>query len=82
VDFGRRLADADRISVYPVFESWNIEGVSKVRPVALRDTRFIVDVHLGKLARLLRMFGFDALFAKGLDDEALANRSRKQEQQF
>jgi uncharacterized protein with PIN domain/sulfur carrier protein ThiS len=78
VDFSHRLKDADRISVYPVFETWNVEGTSKVRPMALRVTRFIVDVHLGKLARLLRMFGFDATFAEGLDDEALANVSRQE----
>ena len=62
VDFNCIVQDGDRISVYPVFESFNIKQVSKVRPEPLRETRFILDVHLGKLARTLRMLGFDAEF--------------------
>jgi len=30
--------------------------------------RFILDVHLGKLARLLRMAGFDTIYRNDLDD--------------
>lgn len=32
------------------------------------SARFILDVHLGKLARLLRMAGFDSLYRNNLDD--------------
>lgn len=32
------------------------------------SARFILDVHLGKLARLLRMTGFDTLYRNDLDD--------------
>ena len=76
VDFAYRPADNDLISVYPVFESLDISRVSRVRAVPLRDTRFLLDVHLGTLARLLAMFGFDALYARGADDEDLVHAAR------
>ena len=64
VDFSRIVQDEDVISVYPVFESLDIRQVSKVRPEPLRQIRFVLDVHLGRLARILRMLGFDVLHQK------------------
>ncbi|MCX7040212.1 MAG: twitching motility protein PilT [Spirochaetes bacterium] len=78
VDFAHLLRDGQRISVYPVFESLDIAGLTKVRPEPLREMRFVADVHLGTLAGLLRMFGFDALFAKDRGDEDIARLSREQ----
>jgi hypothetical protein len=52
---------ADRVAIYPVFETMNISSDSKVRDGALRETKFILDCHLGKLAKYLRMLGFDTL---------------------
>ena len=34
----------------------------------MKSVRFILDVHLGKLARLLRMSGFDTVYRNDLDD--------------
>jgi hypothetical protein len=78
VDFSYRLRDEDRLSVYPVFESWDIGAFSRVRSAPLRDTRFSLDVHLGKLARLLRMFGFDAAWSREAEDEELVRTARQQ----
>ena len=78
VGFGYRPSDGDLISVYPVFESWDIGGISLVRPAPLRETRFALDVHLGRLAGLLRMFGFDALYSNSLDDETLVRVARQE----
>jgi uncharacterized protein len=78
VDFSRRLADNDTVSVYPVFESLDIAQVSRVRAVPLRETRFLLDVHLGTLARLLAMFGFDARYARNVDDEELVHAARRE----
>ena len=50
VEFTRRVNDGDYISVYPVFESIDIPPVLRVRPAPLRETRFLLDAHLGKLA--------------------------------
>jgi len=78
VDFARRLADKDLVSVYPVFESLDIGRVSRVRAAPLRETRFLLDVHLGTLARLLALFGFDARYARNAGDEELARAARKE----
>ncbi len=68
VDFEHRIGAGDMISVYPVFESLNIASVTKLRSVPLRATKFILDVHLGKLARLLRMYGFDTAYRNDFSD--------------
>ena len=43
--FSYRLKDRDIISVYPVFESFNITDVTRLRNNSLRTTKFILDVH-------------------------------------
>jgi uncharacterized protein len=75
VDFAYRLSPGDRISVYPVFEAFDIAGVSCVRPAPLRVTRFLADVHLGRLAAYLRMAGFDTQYDNTAGDRELAARS-------
>jgi uncharacterized protein len=72
VGFDYLLRDGDDISVYPVFESFDISALSKVRPTPLRQSKFILDVHLGTLAVQLRMLGFDTLYQNDLDDDVLA----------
>lgn len=73
VDFAHQVRDGDRISVYPVFEGLDISRASLVRPEPLRHTRFILDVHLGKLARLLRLFGFDTLYRDDYEDAEIVD---------
>ncbi len=75
VDFGHGVQDGDRVSVYPVFEALDISPVLALRPEPLRVSRFIVDVHLGRLARYLRLAGFDTLYRNDWDDEGLAQLS-------
>ena len=72
VDFSYRVFDGDRVSVYPVFESLDISSVSRVRPAPLRALRFVLDVHVGRLAAYLRMAGFDALYGNQASDAELA----------
>jgi uncharacterized protein with PIN domain len=72
VDFGWRLHDGARVGVYPVFESIDVAEVTRVRAAPLRELRFVLDVHLGRLARHLRMLGFDAAWDGAADDAALA----------
>ena len=75
VDFDYAVQDGDRVSVYPVFESLDITPVTRLRPVPLRTTRFILDTHLGRLAAYLRLFGFDTLYRNDYDDRTLADTS-------
>ena len=71
VDFDYHVNESDYISVYPVFEHFDIHDVSKLRKTPLRSSKFILDAHLGKLAKYLRMFGFDTLYKNDYSDAAL-----------
>lgn len=51
VGFDYQLADGDRLAVYPVFESFDMASLLRLRAAPLRESRFVVDVNLGKLAR-------------------------------
>lgn len=76
VDFRYHLRDGDDVAVYPVFESLDIGTVTRLRPEPLREPRFILDVHLGRLARYLRMLGFDTLYDNGWDDHEIVRIAR------
>jgi len=78
VDFSYLVKDGDRISVYPVFETLDITPLVRLRPHPLRETRFVLDVHLGRLASYLRMLGFDTLYRNDYDDPELAHISSSQ----
>jgi len=71
-DFDRLVEDGDRVAAYPVFEAFDIASETKVRPEPLRETRFVLDVHLGRLAAFLRLAGFDALYRRDCADSDLA----------
>ncbi len=75
VDFSYRVREGDRVSVYPMFEAFDITPLLRVRPAALRDPRFIADAQLGALARRLRMLGYDTLFDNHAADEAIRRRA-------
>lgn len=57
------LRQGDRISVFPVFETFDISEVSNLRDKPLRELAFIGDVHLGRLCKYLRMLGFDTCYS-------------------
>ncbi|MFC1585656.1 Mut7-C RNAse domain-containing protein [Fibrobacterota bacterium] len=73
VGFGKHLRNGDSVSVYPVFEAFDISSINRLRPKPLRNPNFILDVHLGKLARYLRMFGFDTLYRNDYDDQEIVD---------
>ena len=54
------LSPGDRVAVYPVFESFNVQQLLRFRGEPLRRPRFIVDSGLERLASYLRLLGFDA----------------------
>jgi uncharacterized protein with PIN domain len=68
VGFDHRLRAGDHVSVYPVFEAFDITPVQRLRPKPLREPRFVLDVHLGTLARRLRLLGFDTLYRNDYSD--------------
>ncbi len=70
-DFSRILQDGDRVAVYPRFEAMDVTPLLRVRDHPLRETRFVADAHLGGLAHLLRMMGFDTLYDNHFHDDAI-----------
>jgi uncharacterized protein with PIN domain len=58
--FGRLLEEGDAVLVHPQ------------STCAQAGIRFVADAHLGGLARLLRMAGFDTLYENGYQDEEIA----------
>ena len=78
VNFSYRPQNGDRVSVYPVFESLNISSINQLRPVPLREPKFVLDIHLGKLATYLRILGFDTYYRNDSEDPVLAKISNKE----
>src|SRR5262252_902960 len=73
VGFDYHLRSGDRIAVYPVFETLDVAPLVRLRDRPLREIRFVLDVHLGKLARWLRLVGFDASYRTDLEDSEIAD---------
>ncbi|MDX1689236.1 MAG: Mut7-C RNAse domain-containing protein [Candidatus Promineifilaceae bacterium] len=70
----------DVVSVYPPFRTLDVSSLTRLRPPWPNPLRFLLDVHLGRLATYLRLLGFDARYENEFDDEALAElaeRSRR-----
>jgi uncharacterized protein with PIN domain len=78
VDFDYQLVGSEQISVYPVFESLDISPLIRLRAKPLRNTKFIVDVNLGKLAKKLRLLGFDTLFRNDFGDAEIVQIATKE----
>ena len=72
VGFERLILDGDRVAVYPKFETLDISPLLKVRARPMRVLRFVADAHLGGLASLLRMSGFDTLYDNCFEDSEIA----------
>ncbi len=72
VDFAYRGRDGERIAAYPPFRGLDLGTLPRLRPPPPAAGRFVLDVHLGALATLLRLLGFDALYRNDYDDPALA----------
>ena len=79
VDFSHIVQDGDRISVYPVFESLDVSPLIRLRPEPLRTPKFVLDANLGRLARYLRLLGFDCLYENDFEDAFVARISSEQQ---
>ena len=78
VGFDHPLQPGDHVAVYPAFAD-----VAGAPPVQLREQpprpgAFVVDVNLGRLARTLRLLGFDALFSNAYRDDEIVAISAEQ----
>lgn len=75
-DFGRRLADGDRVAVYPHGDE--IADAPRVTPPPESPLRFVLDAHLRRLAVYLRLLGCDARWWRDAEDADLARVSAEE----
>jgi uncharacterized protein with PIN domain len=80
VDFTYLVQHGDHIELFPQMRSPPLQQypdspLIHCLPELLKPPRFVIDVHLGRLAAYLRMLGFDSLYRNDYDDPALANIS-------
>ncbi len=75
--FEYHIKKGDDIAVYPIFESFDITPIIRLRPKPLRKIKFILDIQLGKLAQNLRLLGFDSFYNNTMTDENIVENSIK-----
>ncbi|MCD6526341.1 MAG: Mut7-C ubiquitin/RNAse domain-containing protein [Desulfuromonas sp.] len=78
VEFGYQLEDGDRLQIYPLSAQSMVTPVIHLQPLLPDPVQFILDVHLGKLARYLRLLGFDCLYRNDYSDEQLVALAQPQ----
>lgn len=57
----------------------DVEPVPRPQPVPFEQTRFLLDVHLGTLARRLRLLGLDTAYDNDRDDPSLFHQANAEE---
>lgn len=77
VDFSYQLHDGDSLAVYPPFFQIDVARLTPLRQ-PLTDPKFVLDVHLGKLARLLRLLGINVLYSNHCDDPELVDITERE----
>lgn len=71
VGFDHHLRDGERVAVYPPFRNLDLSPIASLRRPRPDQARFAIDVNLGKLARWLRLLGFDAEYRNDFEDREL-----------
>ena len=71
ISFGHALSDGNRISVYPQMRTVRPDA-GWLHPTPPTPPRFVLDGHLGQLARYLRMLGLDTRYQNDWNDATLA----------
>lgn len=71
VDFSCPVEEGQRFNIYPVLSFWDVTLPTMLRPDPLESIRFVVDVNVGRLARYLRMAGFDTQYDYRWDDNRI-----------
>jgi uncharacterized protein with PIN domain len=75
VDFSYLVQPDDFFSVYPYLYNLKLPAAKLLLPEFPAKPRFILDVHLGKLARYLRRFGFDTAYRNDYQDREIVDQS-------
>ncbi|XKE44355.1 Mut7-C ubiquitin/RNAse domain-containing protein [Halomonas organivorans] len=75
VGFDYHLRGGDAVHVYPPGTVLPLATPRHLRPPLPRPRRFLLDVHLGRLARYLRLLGVDCRYRNQAADAELAARA-------
>jgi hypothetical protein len=78
VDFSYLVENNDRFSVYPYFYNIKLPEDYKLQEEYPGKAKFILDVHLGKLARFLRRFNFDTSYSNNYSDREIVETAEKE----
>jgi uncharacterized protein len=70
-----RLAPDDRVEVFGLDRPVGLAGLPGLIPAPTSEPRFVLDGHLGRLARYLRLLGFDSHYGRDATDDELARIS-------
>jgi uncharacterized protein with PIN domain len=73
VGFDYQLQAYDHVAVYPDFKNRDFAFPMKLRENVSPSPRFILDVNLGKLAKFMRLLGFDSLYRNDYRDKVVVN---------
>jgi uncharacterized protein len=71
--FHHILEPGQEVHVHPIPHPFDVLSPTPLRPDPLHRIAFAVDANVGKLARLLRLLGFDATADRGWNDSDLAD---------
>jgi len=73
VDFSYHLRQNDQVSIFPLLSPFSQSNIIHLQIPPPEPVSFVLDVHLGKLARFLRMMGFDSLYSNLFKDEEIVS---------
>ena len=73
------LEEGDRVAVYPHFTRFDVSDLMPAPSLPPGRIRFVADAHLGGVARLLRMAGFDTIYDNSLSGDQVEALAADQE---
>ncbi len=79
VNFDYIVQDGDSIQVYPADGNPEVKRLLPLRPESSQPPVFVADANLGKLARYLRLLGFDCLYRNDFGDATVATIASEQQ---
>jgi len=77
--FDAGLSPGNHVSVYPFYQRIDISSLELANDRPYEQLKFILDVHLGKLAKFLRFAGFDAILLPFLEDHEIVSEAIRQD---
>ena len=71
IDFSWPVESGQRFEIFPILPPWDVTRPTRLRPLPLPALRFVVDINVGRLARALRMAGFDTLYDSSWSEQRI-----------